>query len=47
MLIFKLVKLETKLDSSKYFSVPHRLDRSSKDNGILLYVRDEISFTIE
>ena len=41
---------ETKLGSAfpsiqfliNNFSVPHRLDRNSKDGGILLYVRDKI-----
>ena len=45
-----LMLSETKLDSTfpstqfliNDFSVPHRLDRNSKDGGILLYVRDKI-----
>ena len=45
-----LMLSETKLDSTfpsvqslkNGFSVPHRLDRNSKSNGILLYVRDKI-----
>ena len=47
-----LMLSETKLDSTfpstqfliNGFSVPHRLDRNSKDGGILLYVRDKIIF---
>ena len=42
---------DTKLDSTfpstqfliNGFSVPNRLDRNSKDGGILLYVRDKIT----
>ena len=39
-------KLEITFLSTRFlingFSVPHRLDRDSKDRGILLYVRDKI-----
>ena len=47
-----LMLSENKLDSTfpsihffiNGFSVPHRLDRNSKDGGILLYARNKILF---